>query len=1079
MQKKKILIATAVTITIFLSMFSAINLIGRAVNDPSSFYTVANGNLNTDTYTQYPFEANNVSFGFSQFGELIGIVPGADQTVQANWVGMSYDGNDPFAKNTPQIAQHQWINGWYLYISYIDPNNAVKDRNLWAFATFSDGHVAGGNWVINITGTPTSPPYSGRKTNGMVITDPMQVLYNSPREYIAQATNHIYDNDGTYQWPVVDLIITMIFDKVSKQVILYKDVKVTIQKLDLWGKLDVQLSDREEYDLGPSPNYASYAHFYDENGTTCYTPSWTIPQNLTTDYIEHQVGSSNTSYNPSDGSVTYTLHPPSGLPVSPDYIKVYVDGVFQDPSLQPAPYVIHYGNPTTVTLISPPALTSKLQFNYKYIFKSAESMLADGIVETATSGTPVSWYNQYDYAQVISSDNLFVAWAAFWPPTSSHTVDGILNFLQPFYSTRIDVLSSAPKRSPLIIGQWDIAMDPATFPMFRAVEVKGICNYHNALDPQESGNSLATTLDVEAQYQLASVFNPYDLKSAITKNLNTWVDYHTVTATDLLSPTLTLELSQFPVHYVATWETYNSHSERVFINGALQYPIRNIAGYTPAYELYVNPEGTGYVAFISTGGLYKGDVIKVIYATDVWNTTYSFALPSQTKQWTTNTTATSFDFGETGTPYTMGWSGEDTLDVNHTIEVESFSGTFSNGTNIPGNTTWTYSGGMIWEAKDFTVFKEDTTSLEIGNNNFATMVEPANGTALNNYNLTMSLANFRIKWTITGPNNPEATYFTQLSDVQISKWDFYVNYTVTVKYVALTGGAYYFNVTGAIAFTPRWTLSLLYKEEIPGRYEWGIVGAKAASVDSAGLSMITAALKDKEVEYGIAGEDVNATDPTLQMPSIFSQMSTGTSTPWSPYYYSTTDLRTALADDWDPPGITGTNWQIARANLVGSGGPLANMLAYYGNDFTTAFYGISQFTPYGSPWNGAIVALSCWNSSVAKAYYTSAKYGYAVVSTFEDLNGTTGLLVYGVWGRDTYYAANWFYQDLIQEFQTFPCGATSIVLKITYNTTTLKPKAFNVVEVLGTISETGITSNGLPYVWNQTTPLKGGIHPDP
>jgi hypothetical protein len=1078
MQRKKILIAMAVTITIFLSMFSAINLT-RAVNDPSSFYTVTNGNLNTDTYTQYPFELNNVSFGFSQFGELIGIVPGADQTVQSNWVGMSYDGNDPFARNTPQIAQHQWINGWYLYISYIDPNNAVKDRNLWAFATFSDGHVAGGNWVINLTGTPTSPPYSGRKTNGMVITDPLQVLYNSPREYIAQATNHIYDNDGTYQWPVVDLIITMIFDKVSKQVILYKDVKVTIQKLDLWGKLDVQLSDREEYDLGPSPTYDSYAHFYEENGTTDYTPSWTIPQNLTTDYIEHQVGSSNTSYNPSTGSVTYTLHPPSGLPLSPDYIKVYVDGVFQDPSLQPAPYVIDY-NAKTVTLITPPLPTSKLQFNYKYIFKSAESMLQDG--GGGADPSPAPWYNQYDVAQVISSDNLFVAWAAFWPPTSSHTVDGILNFLTPFYNTRINILSSAPKRSPLIIGQWDIAMDPATFPMFRAVEVKGICNDHNAVDPQQSGEptlNSAQALDVEAKYQLASVFQPYDLHSAITKNLNTWVDYYKVKATDILGTYFDLELSQFPVHLYTPWETYNSHSERVFLDGTLQYPIRNIAGYTPTYELYVNPDGTGYVEFASAD-LTAGDVIKVIYATDVCNYTDSFSLTPETKTGAYNTTLTSFNFGEDGGIYAMGASWEDTLDVNHTIDVESFIGTFSNGTTIPGNTTWTYNGGLIWEAQDFTVFKEDTTSLEIGNTNATTIVAPANGTTMNNYNLSMSLASFRIKWTITGPNNPEATYFTQLSDVQVSMWDFYVNYTVTVHYILLAGGIYYFTVTGAITFTPRWTLSLLYKEEIPGRYEWGIVGATAKSIDSAGLSMITAALKDKEVEYGIAGQDIAATDNTLQMPSIFSQMSTGTSTPWSPYYYSATDLRTALGDDWDPPGTSGTNWQIARANLVGSGGPLVNMLAYYGNDFATAFYGISTFTsPYSSPWNGAIVALSCWNSSVAKAYYTSAKYGYAVVSTFEDLNGTTGLLVYGVWGRDTYYAANWFYQDLAWEFQSFPCGATSIVLKITYNTTTFKPKAFNVVEVLGTISETGITSTGLPYVWNSTIPLKGGIHPDP
>jgi hypothetical protein len=1074
MQKKKILIATAVTITIFLSMFSAINLT-KAVSDNSSWYTVANGNLNSDYYTQYPFEMNNVSFGFSQFGELIGIAPGSNQAVQGNWVGMSYNGRDPFAPNTASIPQNQWINGWFLYISYIDPNEPNKDRNLWAFALFSDGHVAGGDWIINVTGTPTSPPYGGRKTNGMVVTDPLQVLYNGPREVIMQATNHIYDNDGTYQWPVVDLIITMIFDKVSKQVVLYKDVKTTIDKLNLWGKLDVQLSDREEYDLGPSPNYASYAHFYEEQGVTDYTPSWSIAQNLTTDYIETQVGSSNTSYDPSTGALTYTLHPPvSGDPVSEDYMKVYVNNVFQDPSVQPVPYTVNYGATTTVTLNTAIAKTDVLVFKYKYVEKSAESEITDGPGYTTSASGPTTWYDQYDYAQVISSDNQYVAWTAMWPPTSSHTVDGILNFLQPLYNVHTDTLSSAPKRSPLIIGQWDIAMDPSTFPMFRAVEVKGIANDHDATDPQElSSTYQGQTLDIEAQYQLDSVFQPYDLNSAITKNLNTQVDYYTITASDLLSPTLIVSLTQSPVYKAPIWETYNSQSERVFIDGVLQYPIRTLTGFTSTYELYVYSDGTGYIYFPDTTIFSKGDVIKIIYATDVCNVTNPFTL-TQTAY---NVTSNTFDFGEASS-LAMGASWEDTLDVSHNIDVENFNGAFTNATLAAANTTWTYSGGMVWEAKDFTVYKEDTTSLEIGNNNFATVNALANGT-LTTDNLTMSLANLRIKWEITGP---DGTYFTDLSDVQVSKWDFFVNYTVTVKYQYYSNGTNYFNVSAALAFTPRWVENTLYKEEIPGRYEWGIVGTNAATVDSAGLAMITAALKDKEVEYGISGGDIAPTVAANEMPSIFSPMSTSTSTPWSPYYYSTTDLRVGLRDDWDPVGY---DWQVAGANLVGSGGPLANMLAYYGNDFATAFYGLNSgsnmFTPY-APWQNAIVALSCWNSTAQKAYVDTNKYGYAVVSTFEDINGTTGLLIWGNWGRDTYYAANWFYMDLINEFQSFPCGATSIVLQIVYNTTTYKPTKFTVIEVLGTISETGIvsaTEPWLPYVWGVTPAIKGGIHPDP
>jgi len=1073
MQKKKLVIATTVTMIIFLSMFSALS-VSKAVNDNPSFYTVTNGNLNTDFYTQYPFEANNVSFGFSKYGELIGIEPGVNQGIQSNWVGMEYNGRDPFAPATPTIPQNQWINGWFLWISYIDPNEPNKDRNLWAFALFSDGHVAGGDWVINVTGAPADTPYGGRKTNGMVITDPLTVLYDGPREYIAQAVNHIYDNDGTTQWPVVDLIITMIFNKDSKQVILYKDVKTTIDKLNLWGKLNVQLSDREEYDLGPDPEHASYAHFYEEDGWTDYTPSWSIAQNLTSDYIETQIGSANVSYNPSTGATTYRLNPPSNYPVSDDYMKVYINGVFQDPSIQPAPYTVNYGTTTTVVFPSPPPPTAIIKFYYKYVFKGPETE-KDGIT-AEVDGLP-SWTHEYDYAQVISSDNLYVAWTAMWPPTSSHTVDGILNFLQPFYSTRVDTLSSAPKRSPLIIGQWDIAMDPATFPMFRAVEVKGICNYHNAQDPQEpSGIYQGETLDVEAQYQLDSVFVPYDLKSSIDKNLNTWVDHYTVTASDLLNSALFVDLSHSPVLLATPWETYNSQSERVFINGVLQYPERNIAGYTPTYELEVNTDGTGYIYFPDTTIFNKGDVIKIIYATDVCNYTSGFTVNSLTLPPTVDSSM-GFDFGSNSYWPPNAWSWVDTLNVQHDITMKEFDGSIMplNTTNIPGNTTWTYDKTMDWEAKDFTVFKEDTTSLEISAYDFSTDNITANNTEIAGYNMQIGLSDFRIKWQITGP---EGSLFTDLTDVRISKWDFNVYIKVTVNYVDFSNGTNYFTTTGTLQFSPKYG-DTLYKEEIPGRYEWGIVGTKAASVDSAGLSMISAALKDKEVEYGIAGEDINDTVAANQMPSIFSMMGTGTATPWTPYYYGTSDFRTGLKDDWDPMGY---DWQIAGANLVGSGGPLANMLAYYGNDFVSAFYGTSQFTPYG-PWNGAIIALSCWNSTVNKAHVDTNKVGYAVVSTFEDLNGTTGLLVWGNWGRDTYYASMWFYEDLIQEFQTFPCGATSIILQITYNTTTLKPTGFNVVEVLGTISETGILSPfWQPYVWSPTQPAnleKGGIHPDP
>jgi len=95
-----------------------------------------------------------------------------------------------------------------------------------------------------------------------------------------------------------------------------------------------------------------------------------------------------------------------------------------------------------------------------------------------------------------------------------------------------------------------------------------------------------------------------------------------------------------------------------------------------------------------------------------------------------------------------------------------------------------------------------------------------------------------------------------------------------------------------------------------------------------------------------------------------------------------------------------------------------------------------------------------------------------------DLNGTVQFLIWGNWGRDTFYLSQWFQQEGIFELQEAPNGLTSIVVQITYQSTThgYQPTGYNVVECLGTISETQwIGSN----VYGSGLFTKGGWHPDP
>jgi hypothetical protein len=86
-------------------------------------------------------------------------------------------------------------------------------------------------------------------------------------------------------------------------------------------------------------------------------------------------------------------------------------------------------------------------------------------------------------------------------------------------------------------------------------------------------------------------------------------------------------------------------------------------------------------------------------------------------------------------------------------------------------------------------------------------------------------------------------------------------------------------------------------------------------------------------------------------------------------------------------------------------------------------------------------------------------------------------VVYGHWGRDTFYASQWLYGDEargispgIHELQDAPDGVTSIILKIDY--TDPSHPTFSIVEVLGTKSEMLWYHSGTDV----TSPWKGGIH---
>lgn len=216
-----------------------------------------------------------------------------------------------------------------------------------------------------------------------------------------------------------------------------------------------------------------------------------------------------------------------------------------------------------------------------------------------------------------------------------------------------------------------------------------------------------------------------------------------------------------------------------------------------------------------------------------------------------------------------------------------------------------------------------------------------------------------------------------------------VDYTITLSPEGLNATIVFKSpVTGEI--------KILYSVDLPA-YEWITVGAKAASVDSIGAAMVSEAfdsVKDITVQWGA----LDVVDPShWTVPSLISEG-------------ARFDDREHLKDDW--------SWTIpiASSDIIGVGGPIANTVAEYFNEFSPVIYrGMPWFKggtmkdlhPVSDWWSnkGDDVTLSDYN--VANA--VKGPLGYAVITAYKDINGTTGFMVWGLTGNDTFWASQALY----------------------------------------------------------------------
>ncbi|MEM2094299.1 MAG: hypothetical protein QXI32_03265, partial [Candidatus Bathyarchaeia archaeon] len=218
-----------------------------------------------------------------------------------------------------------------------------------------------------------------------------------------------------------------------------------------------------------------------------------------------------------------------------------------------------------------------------------------------------------------------------------------------------------------------------------------------------------------------------------------------------------------------------------------------------------------------------------------------------------------------------------------------------------------------------------------------------------------------------------------------------------VDYVIVFGDPVY-KLNATLVFTSKRSgeIKILYSVDKPA-YEWIAVGAKAASVDSIGAAMVSEAfdsVKDITVQWGA----LDVVDPAhWTVPSLISEE-------------ARFDDREHLKDDW--------SWTIpiASSDIIGVGGPIANTVAEYFNEFAPVIYrGMPWFKggtmtdlhPVSDWWSnkGDDVNLSEYN--VANA--VKGPIGYAVITAYKDINGTTGFMVWGLTGNDTFWACQALY----------------------------------------------------------------------
>jgi hypothetical protein len=694
---KKKLLAITLVLTTFLAMFAVFGpiVVSTEYIDVDDYCWIE-GVLHSDTYTLYPYAEESLDIGFSKYGEMIGYNEDTEIGLGLQYPGYESAGNtydqtddtsvDPFCNE--YIGEDWWMNGWFIDIKYRTP--AGVWREIWAFALFSDGQQHGGDWIVMPSVSSTSaarplwqeyapfanpdsteyagivdpiPAKGGRKTNGLCTTDPIEIIYNGPRRFIALCKTTISDVGGGAD--LVAIYFTFIFNKAEKNVIILKDVKRLYTK----QPMNIQFGNRGEWDLGIEGDTDSYTHWYtdhpvqywdmDDDGTINGTEVATSFEFFRRYFLAFK--------NPKKwwDDVPYADRPTE---VFNEWTEVIVD--FPDTWLE-----------TQYTCYGRDWHWDKTIKEHSYAVAQVISRAGDYVGALAVWPHPEFWSAANTFfppertvapaGNNPSSIPLMLApisrmlnwhkWTVEEDPNQGEApldIDDRDNIWVKADDIRAPDGSTMEPIIPFIIYEHDFQLS-STLPEYRVVSVYMLTDYHDAddADADDPGNEESWSMgydiiDREIQYQLDEIFDPWDIYDAMHKNTKRWVqffdrdydghawdgeNYYCIQLDDYREIESGELIPSLPVINYGDWDAYCSFSERVLVDTGtgyeLIYPIwYNWLDPIPNDEspYYVISYTTGIICFYEWDDdlddyviwyLPEGSIVKVLWSSEHHATT--------------------------------------------------------------------------------------------------------------------------------------------------------------------------------------------------------------------------------------------------------------------------------------------------------------------------------------------------------------------------------------------------------------------------------------------------------------------------